>query len=197
MGLDSTTDIPIPLRGLWDYYYKHVPSEPTPDPSQTPGWDAEANETHNKVAPRRGVEDTKVIGKDTQESLDAIDEITGKMENRRQKMRKEEEKRAAKIRKELEDRVRKQREGIEEEGKKIWDRIKIPSPPKASPPPPACLPSTQGLLGTGTRQTYGDIPRRPTYGGGITTNLDNANGDYPRRETRRGRVQTLHPDGHA
>ena len=108
-------DIPIPLRGIWDYYYKHIPSKPTPNPLQTLGWNAngQLDEYANKGTEAIEAKETlREVGKDTQESLDAIDEITGKMRKRREKMKKEEEKRANKIQKELEELVRKQKEGI-------------------------------------------------------------------------------------
>ena len=73
----------------------------------------------------------------TQESLDEIEKITGKMEIRRQKMRKEEEERADKIRKDLEEVVRRQKEGLEEEGTKIWGGLKAPS--VFSPSPSPCM----------------------------------------------------------
>ena len=115
-------NILIPLKGIWDYYYKHVPSEPTLDPSQTLGWNVNGHpeDIQKVVQPDiEAKEDLKEIGKDTQEDLDTVDEIMRKMEIRRRKMKKEEEERADKIRKELEDMVRKQREGINQEGRKI------------------------------------------------------------------------------
>lgn len=120
----SAADIPIPLRGLWDYFYKHVPDKPTPAPSQTLRWNAEGNTDSSagtNVKDKTYGDETsiKVIGKDTQEEQYALDEITGKMKDRREKMKVEEEKRANELWKELEDIVRRQREGYDKEGKRI------------------------------------------------------------------------------
>ena len=93
---------------MWNYYHKNVPEEPTLDPSQTLGWNANGQDKdtnrHGYSAEEKEV--PREIGKDTQESLDEIDRIAGRMEIRRQKMRKKEEERANKIKRELEDLVR-------------------------------------------------------------------------------------------
>ena len=140
LGLGPAEDIPIPLRGLWNYYYKHVPDEPTPAPSQILGWNPEADMTKTNIGADGNETNVRVIGKDTQESLDALDEILGKAENRRRKLREEEERRANEIRMQLEDTVRRQREGLDKEGKEIWARFKNPSPTQSLSPSPCLTP---------------------------------------------------------
>ena len=110
-----------PLQNILRKYNQilgDLEDENPPDPSQYLIWNADGqNEDNSRQGHNNEAEEVpRGIGKDTQEDLDELDRITGRMEIRRQKLRKEEEERADKIKKELEDLVRRQKEGLEKEG---------------------------------------------------------------------------------
>ena len=159
--MEDAEDLDIPLRGMWNHYHKYVPDKSTPNPSQTLGWNPngqdEDTNRHGHDTEEEG--DPKEIGKDTQESLEAIDEITGKMKMRREKERKEEEEKANKLREELEDSVRRQKEGLEAEGAKIWGGIKNPS--VYSPFPSPCMTPIDPKVLRNRFGTVSPPPNRP------------------------------------